>query len=61
MTMEREIGEIFDYDGVKLEVIEHVGCNGCYFDNSQCTGNISLTGYCSVRSDKKCVQFRKVE
>lgn len=32
--MERAIGDIFDYEGVTLEVIEHVGCNGCYFDNS---------------------------
>ena len=59
--MEREIGETFDYKGVRLEVIEHVGCNGCYFDNSQCTGDISLTGNCSFRSDRKCVQFIKVE
>ena len=59
--MERAIGDIFDYEGVKLKVIENVGCSGCYFDNSQCSGNISLTGNCSFRSDRKCIQFRKVE
>lgn len=59
--MERAIGDIFDYNGVTLEVLEKVGCSGCYFDNSRCTGDISLIGYCAVRSDRKFVQFRKVE
>ena len=29
--MERKIGETFDYNGKKLEVVEGIGCAGCYF------------------------------
>ena len=29
--MIRPVGEIFEFNGVKLEVIRCAGCEGCYF------------------------------
>ena len=33
--MEHKVGEIFEYDGIKLEVVktETYSCSGCYFIN----------------------------
>lgn len=54
----RKIGEIFEYEGVILEVKEGrmMKCNGCYFNNSvmKCSNrNLSITGNCysSQRDD----------
>ena len=67
--MERQIGEQFDYEGVKLEVAEWEevnGCNGCYFSNIICCRFeeiLDITGYCgsSQREDKKEVIFKEVK
>ena len=66
--MERQIGEIFDLLGVKLEVIEgeENSCEGCYlFDETLCGCDIiaNFIGSCaySEREDKKDVIFKKIE
>ena len=64
--MERKIGEIFDYEGVKLEVVESGSCKGCYFFKGviNCEGSIDfIEGYCGPfnRQDRKSVIFKKVE
>ena len=66
--MERQIGEIFDFLCVKLEVIEGEkdSCEGCYFcDNRICGVEciVNFLGYCaySEREDGKDVIFKKVE
>ena len=69
--MERQIGEQFDFLGVKLEVIEgeenpYDDCEGCYFFDTPICGCEIITnyiGYCShsVREDGKDVIFKKVE
>ena len=68
--MERAIGEVFDFNDVKLQV-KDIGdkacCDGCYFDepkykcfDAHISGRI---GVCSrlFRSDGKHVIFVKVE
>ncbi len=62
--MERKIGEIFDYNGVKLEVCEEIetySCNYCFFEDKNCYHTI--TGECcfNKRTDKKCVIFKLVK
>ena len=64
--MERAIGEIFDYDGTKLEVVESGPCKDCFFfvggANIYCKGfNGKINGPCIGRSDGKSVKFQKVE
>ena len=64
--MERQIGEQFDYDGVRLEVVESGPCKGCFFfvngANIYCKGfNGEINGPCIGRSDGKSVKFKKVE
>ena len=67
--MERAIGEVFDFDGVKLRVErekdEH-RCEGCYFSNPKHLGlidTIQVIGMCNsfIRRDKESVIFVKVE
>ena len=64
----RPIGEKFDCNGVRLEVIEEgdFACEGCYFHYTQfcCDEDITDTlGPCtsSCRDDEKDVIFKKVE
>lgn len=68
--MERAIGEVFDFEGVKLRVEKagaKISCAGCYFDypKSPCWKlyGIQKTGVCNpfVRNDKESVIFVKVE
>ena len=63
--MERKIGEIFEYNGTKLEVVEGRPCDGCVFSGrSHCFDlKAIILGYCggTLRSDGKCVIFKKVE
>ena len=68
--MERAIGEIFDFNGAKLQVKDtgkRISCDGCYFDKFEyeCSdAHISdYTGLCfgSFGSDSKNVIFVKVE
>lgn len=59
--MERKVGEIFDYEGKKLEVIESKsnGCAGCFFDEQHIPCSKNTLGYCGseFRTDKKEVIF----
>ena len=66
--MERPIGEIFDFLGVKLEVIEGEkdSCEGCYFYKwiiCRFDGIIDITGNCgpTYRKDKSNVIFKEVK
>ena len=65
MTMERKIGEIFDYNGEWYQCVEElswgVHCNGCDFIGIICS---KLNPKCSpahYRSDGKSVIFKKLE
>ena len=66
--MERQIGDKFDFLGVKLEVIEGEknSCDGCYLCGTKICGDEIITNYlgsCAYfeREDKKDVIFKKVE
>lgn len=68
--MERAIGEVFYFGGVKLRVERaknKTSCEGCYFSYPKrpCwqVDGISKTGCCShhARSDKESVIFVRVE
>lgn len=64
---ERKVGEIFEYQGKKLKVVETKGsiCNNCYFENRECSNeNISkVCGAClrETRTDNKPVIFMEVK
>ena len=60
--MERKIGEIFEYEGKKLQVIEDPFdvCDGCYFDKEKnCRDLLDIRGKCGSfeREDKCYVSF----
>ena len=60
--MERKIGEVFDYQGKKLKVMEevqHEACKGCYFFEEDCGQIRSIVGECEhqKRSDNNGVLF----
>ena len=60
--MERKIGEVFEYRGKKLKVLEepeHGSCKGCYFFEEDCGQIRSLVGQCEhkKRSDYNDVIF----
>lgn len=60
---EREIGDVFEYEGKKLKVMKgEDGCTGCYFKESQCRNN-SIIGECIYcrRNDKIGVIFVEVK
>ena len=66
--MERHIGEIFDFLGVKLEVVEgeENSCDGCYICGTQicgCECIVKFLGSCasSDREDDKDVIFKEVD
>ena len=66
--MERQIGEQFDYKGVKLEVAqaEERYCTGCYFYKNNPCGYLKIkkvTGPCSgvIRKDLKFVIFKQLK
>lgn len=67
--MERAIGEVFDFNGVKLQVKDtghEASCKGCHFNGSICTNNeahsINQTGWCirACRTDDRNVIFVEV-
>lgn len=68
--MERAIGEVFDFNGVKLQVkdaVRKISCNGCYFLNGyKCKGKgidckIQIGKcFCNFRTDHKSVIFVEV-
>lgn len=56
---ERKVGEVFEYEGRKLKVMEETdGCTGCYFREYSCH-NHKIIGEClySKRSNNKGVIF----
>lgn len=68
--MERKVGEVFDFNGVMLQVKDtghKASCNGCHFNKSICTNNetryIYQTGECFLpyRTDDKNVIFVEVK
>ena len=74
--MERKIGNQFDYEEVTLEVVEQIGCLGCYFykkyihcnnDTVSIACNLpterNAIGHCSElhRKDKKNIIFKEVK
>ena len=67
--MERKIGEEFEYNGVRLKVVEEFYCNHCYFrdkrENEGChrSEHILVSGPCSIlkREDGKSVQFIEIK
>lgn len=67
--MERKIGEEFEYNGVRLKVVEEDFCENCYFrdkhENESCarSKHISVSGICSKakREDSKSVQFIEIK
>ena len=64
--MERKIGEIFECEGKKLQVIEDPfdTCDGCYFVNeTECDDRLDIRGFCSYirRRDKLRVAFKEVK
>ena len=70
MIMEREVGEVFDFKGAKLQVKDtgcKASCDGCYFDESEheCCDkpNPDWIGHCygPERSDGKNVIFIEVK
>ena len=58
--MERKVGEIFEYNGEWYQCVEGAGCYQCAFnrDENTCTAD---SPYCTCRSDKKDVVFKKLE
>ena len=69
IVMERKIGEEFEYNGVRLKVVESFYCNHCYFrdkrENEECciSEHILVSGPCSKRKreDGKSVQFIEIK
>ena len=67
--MERKIGEEFEYNGVRLKVVEENNCNHCYFrdkhENEVCCRSefILVSGFCSKLRRKDCnsVQFVEIK
>nr|DAQ23095.1 MAG TPA: hypothetical protein [Bacteriophage sp.] len=57
--MERQVGEIFEYNGEWYQCIEGTGCYRCaFYDKNIC---IADNPHCTRRSDKKNVIFKKLE
>ena len=57
---ERKIGEVFEFEGKKLQVKESAssGCDGCFFDEQRIPCSKYVAGYCfKFRADKKKVIF----
>ena len=66
--MERKIGEVFEYDGKKLRVIEEPfdTCDGCYFNGRVCqeASILKIIGNCGciiLRKDKINIIFKEVK
>ena len=63
--MEREIDDIFNYNGVKLQIVEsNEYCNNCYFNYnySACTKPNTLDK-CQkhYRKDNKNIHFKEIK
>lgn len=63
--IDRNIGEVFTYDMLKLSVVESDFCRDCFFfipEENECTAKLDIIGKCSSfdRADEKSVIFVKV-
>lgn len=60
--MEKKIGEIFDYKGVKLQCVINPdkGCNNCYF-SKRIEDCVSFNCIFTCRKDITNVKFIKIE
>lgn len=59
----RPIGEVFELEVVKLQVVEDIHCKDCFFcGDYNCFNYINKTGYCgkSLRDDRKSVIFKRI-
>ena len=60
--MERKIGELFDFKGKTLKVVENGECEECYLFTKRCTRWLRIRGRCNIyRSDGKSVIFKRVD
>lgn len=64
--MEREIGEVFDYNGKKLKVVCGQGCDDCFFQHGSimnCMSVLPITGNCRAlsRKDSNSVIFKLIK
>lgn len=62
--MERKIGEVFEFNGKKYQVVEvGSGCEGCAFDYCLDCSEVEIKGKCHwlTRKDKEDVIFVEVE
>ena len=61
---ERKVGEIFEFEGVKLQVVEigicDSNCRGCYFYYN-CSGSVTNLCIHSKRSDHKDIIYKKIK
>lgn len=61
---ERKIGDVFEYEGRKLKVVEaEIRCGNCFFHNGRCCTRINrTTGECksSKRTDNESVVFIEI-
>lgn len=58
------IGEIFEYCGIKLQVMENKSCKGCFFlGNKFCFNYPKVNGQCRslLRKDNKSVIFKRID
>jgi len=62
--MIRPIGEIFEFNGVKLQVVKCSDCEGCYFNENQidcCDESVmDITSDCSFQARTNSVIFKEV-
>jgi len=62
--MIRPIGEIFEFNGVKLQVVKCSDCEGCYFYENQidcCDESVmDITSDCSFQARTNSVIFKEV-
>ena len=63
--MIRQIGEIFEWNGVKLKVVKCPACDGCYFqENGIACGEdnvYDVTSDCSIGARNYSVIFKEVK
>ena len=62
--MEREVGEIFDYKGKRLQVKKTIGacCDGCFFEQICSSDTFDISGICDedARNDGNDVYFKEM-
>ena len=63
--MERKVGEIFEFKGVKLQVVKDPGfknaCIGCYFLDNNYNCSYRQKCFASQRKDLTSVKFIKIK